>query len=350
MRRDESAADAAETQRRERGNARHARPAARTTRPRHNYDTPTISPAGPMAIRPAPHSRDETAVTSPEVENLPQVPREEDTRLIQEARPPHIEDDDGTPDGGGGATSPGPSRRQQRPGVGDDVAPSSRALKWQRRWRQPRGVKATTTTPPEAPTAEASASPASRLCAARSPYPSKTRQRGIERPFVYRRNDIVGTAARIDPFGYQPPPGRVPPPFTPPAAGAAPPANATGTVRPADQMEGDADDVPPAKRQRARRKAARRTMDRTIVTIADLPLNPLVSTLRDRIIATTGSSLSAGKPILSYNGKVLTNRNTIASYNLEEDDLLVLRFGYGCVAISLCLHYAACSVLLFPRL
>ncbi|KAH9026049.1 hypothetical protein EDB85DRAFT_2177150 [Lactarius pseudohatsudake] len=87
-------------------------------------------------------------------------------------------------------------------------------------------------------------------------------------------------------------------------------------------------------------------MDRTIVTIADLPLNPLVSTLRDRIIATTGSSLSAGKPILSYNGKVLTNRNTIASYNLEEDDLLVLRFGYGCVAISLCLHYASlfCSL------
>ena len=55
------------------------------------------------------------------------------------------------------------------------------------------------------------------------------------------------------PFGYQPPPGRVPPPFTPAGVAAPvapPPANATGTVRPADQMEGDADDVPPAKRQR----------------------------------------------------------------------------------------------------
>ena len=65
-------------------------------------------------------------------------------------------------------------------------------------------------------------------------------------------------------------------------------------------------------------------MDGTIVTIADLPLNLFVSTLRDRIIAATGSSLPAGKLILSYNGKMLTNRNTIANYNLEEDDLLVL--------------------------
>jgi splicing factor 3A subunit 1 len=52
------------------------------------------------------------------------------------------------------------------------------------------------------------------------------------------------------PFGYQPPPGRVPPQFTPTPAAAPPPANATGTVRAADQMEGDAEEVPPAKRQR----------------------------------------------------------------------------------------------------
>jgi len=65
-------------------------------------------------------------------------------------------------------------------------------------------------------------------------------------------------------------------------------------------------------------------LDGTIVTIPDLPLNLLVSTLRDRIIAVTGSALSAGKLILSYNSKMLTNRNTIASYNLEDEDLLVL--------------------------
>jgi hypothetical protein len=65
-------------------------------------------------------------------------------------------------------------------------------------------------------------------------------------------------------------------------------------------------------------------LDGTIVTIPDLPLNLLVSTLRDRIIAATSSALSAGRVILSYNGKMLTNRNTIASYNLEDEDLLVL--------------------------
>ena len=65
-------------------------------------------------------------------------------------------------------------------------------------------------------------------------------------------------------------------------------------------------------------------LDGTIVAIPELPLNLLVSTLRDRIIATTGSALSAGRLILSYNGKMLTNRNTIASYNLEDEDLLVM--------------------------
>jgi splicing factor 3A subunit 1 len=156
------------------------------------------------------------------------------------------------------------------------------------------------------------------------------------------------------PFGYQPPPGRVPPQFTPTPAAVPPPANATGTVRAADQMEGDAEEVPPAKRQRVAKLPGGQyypeqdwismhphpislqvqlpsnpsmpewKLDGTVVTIPDLPLNLLVSTLRDRIIAVTGSALSAGRLILSYNGKMLTNRNTIASYNLEEEDLLVL--------------------------
>jgi splicing factor 3A subunit 1 len=49
------------------------------------------------------------------------------------------------------------------------------------------------------------------------------------------------------PFGYQPPPPVRVPPFSAPAA---PPPNSAGTVRPADQMEGDVEDVPPTKRQR----------------------------------------------------------------------------------------------------
>jgi splicing factor 3A subunit 1 len=139
-------------------------------------------------------------------------------------------------------------------------------------------------------------------------------------------------------------------------------------------MEGDADDVPPTKRQRVAKlpggqyypeqdwinmHAVRlsllsmlgcmRTdcvreqhpislqvqlptdtskpelkMDGTIVSIPELPLNLLVSTLRERVITAMGSALSAGRLILSYNGKMLTNKNTIASYNLEDEDLLVL--------------------------
>ncbi|KAH9171495.1 Pre-mRNA splicing factor PRP21 like protein-domain-containing protein [Lactarius sanguifluus] len=134
------------------------------------------------------------------------------------------------------------------------------------------------------------------------------------------------------PFGYQPPPGR----------GAAPAANATGTVRPADQMEGDADDVPPAKRQRVAKLPGGQyypeqdwinmhahpislqvqlpsnestpewKMDGTIVTIADLAAEPV--------------GVDAAGPHHRNDGQLamLTNRNTIASYNLEEDDLLVL--------------------------
>ena len=49
------------------------------------------------------------------------------------------------------------------------------------------------------------------------------------------------------PFGYQPPPPARAPALTTPAA---PPPGLVGTVRPADQMEGDGDDVPPTKRQR----------------------------------------------------------------------------------------------------
>ena len=49
------------------------------------------------------------------------------------------------------------------------------------------------------------------------------------------------------PFGYQPPPpARVPALSAP----AVPPPGLVGTVRPADQMEGDGEDVPPTKRQR----------------------------------------------------------------------------------------------------
>ena len=65
-------------------------------------------------------------------------------------------------------------------------------------------------------------------------------------------------------------------------------------------------------------------LDGTTVTLKDLPLNLLISTLRDRILQQTGSTVSASRIRLSYAGKMLTNANTIASYNLEHEDTLVL--------------------------
>ena len=60
------------------------------------------------------------------------------------------------------------------------------------------------------------------------------------------------------------------------------------------------------------------------VLVPDLPLTLLVSTLRDRILQHTGSSISAGKIRISYEGRMLTNANTIASYNLEDEDTVTV--------------------------
>lgn len=59
------------------------------------------------------------------------------------------------------------------------------------------------------------------------------------------------------------------------------------------------------------------------VTIPDLPLTLLVSTLRDRILQHTESSVPASRIRLSYQGKMLTNKESIALSNLEDEDLLV---------------------------
>jgi splicing factor 3A subunit 1 len=65
-------------------------------------------------------------------------------------------------------------------------------------------------------------------------------------------------------------------------------------------------------------------LDGTVVMIPDLPLNLLVSTLRERFILHTQSAVPASRIRLSYAGKMLANANSIASYNLEDEDLLVL--------------------------
>ena len=65
-------------------------------------------------------------------------------------------------------------------------------------------------------------------------------------------------------------------------------------------------------------------MDGSVVSIPELPLNLLVSTLRERVLQHLGSSLSTSKVRFAYTGKMLANGNSIASYNLEDEDLLVL--------------------------
>jgi splicing factor 3A subunit 1 len=163
------------------------------------------------------------------------------------------------------------------------------------------------------------------------------------------------------PFGYQP----APPGSTSSPAGMHPSRIAAlaaggpigtlplaGTIRSADEME--ADGMPPAKRQKVAKLPGGQCypeadwinmhphpislqvqlpddpskpewkLDGSIVTIPDLPLNLLVSTLRDRILQHTRSSLPTSRMRLSYTGKMLTNAYSIASFNLEDEDLLVL--------------------------
>jgi len=156
------------------------------------------------------------------------------------------------------------------------------------------------------------------------------------------------------PFGYQPPAApMIHPSRMPPGMGGPPPQ--TGMVRSAEEMNGNGEEgMPPAKRQKVAKLPGGQyypeqdwismhphsislqiqlpndpskpefKLDGTVVTVPDLPLNLLVSTLRDRILQHTGSAVSASKIRLAYAGKILTNANTIASYNLEDEDLLVL--------------------------
>nr|GAT61226.1 predicted protein [Mycena chlorophos] len=159
------------------------------------------------------------------------------------------------------------------------------------------------------------------------------------------------------PFGFQPPSASQS--MHPTRAAALAAANdvlaaQAGQVRSAEEMEGASDDVPPAKRQRVAKLPNGQLyseqdwltshphpislqvqlpkddtkpewkLDGTVVTIPDLSLNLLVSTLRDRILLHTGSTVGVSRIRLSYQGKMLNNKETIASYNLEDEDLLVL--------------------------
>lgn len=65
-------------------------------------------------------------------------------------------------------------------------------------------------------------------------------------------------------------------------------------------------------------------MNGSVVTLPEIPVTFLVSTLRDHVARHIGSSVPLSRIMLSFNGKMLTNANTLASYNVEDEDLLVL--------------------------
>lgn len=183
-------------------------------------------------------------------------------------------------------------------------------------------------------------------------------------PLHYRGLDAA------QPFGFSPPPPSGTPGTAPnsrQAALAAANAQAqqvqAGMVRTADQMladnpnggvPGQDDMIPPAKRQRVAKlpggalypeqdwiamhphpislqvqlpndpSKPEWKLDGSVVLIPELPMTLLVSTLRDRIRLATGSALPASRMRISYMGKMLTNSSTIGSYNLEDEDMLVL--------------------------
>jgi splicing factor 3A subunit 1 len=172
-------------------------------------------------------------------------------------------------------------------------------------------------------------------------------------PLHYQGSDSV------QPFGFQPPPtGMHPARMAGMAAGAVGTPPQTGMVRNADEMDG-LEEQPQVKRQKIAKlpggalfpeadwvsmhpytislniqlpndpSKPEWMLDGKTVTISDLPLTLLVSTLRDRFIQATGSTLSASKIRISYMGKMLTNSSTIASYNLEDEEVVVLSVNAG---------------------
>ena len=60
------------------------------------------------------------------------------------------------------------------------------------------------------------------------------------------------------------------------------------------------------------------------INVPDIPLTLLVSSLRDRIISHVKANIPASRIRLSFRNKMLTNANTLASYNMDDDDLIVM--------------------------
>ncbi len=60
----------------------------------------------------------------------------------------------------------------------------------------------------------------------------------------------------------------------------------------------------------------------SIITVEDIPVNFLVSTLRERIKNIVDAPLPMSRIKLDYGTKTLSNASTLASVNLDEGDIV----------------------------
>ncbi|TXT07320.1 hypothetical protein VHUM_03490 [Vanrija humicola] len=65
-------------------------------------------------------------------------------------------------------------------------------------------------------------------------------------------------------------------------------------------------------------------LDGSIITVSDLPVNTLFSTLRERIKRTLDADLPISRLRIDYNGKVMSNGASLASVNLDDGDTVVM--------------------------
>ncbi|KAF9050687.1 hypothetical protein BDZ89DRAFT_940258 [Hymenopellis radicata] len=223
----------------------------------------------------------------------------------------------------------------------------------------PAAVPAPLTTLPPAP-ASLPAPPRAAASASNPSYNAATVSSGPQPASAYQPAPVMlpplhyqGIDA-AQPFGYQPPASVHPTRMAALAAANNSLQSVAGTVRSADEMEGVVDEIPPAKRQKISKIPGTQIyseddwiamhpapislkvqfpndtskpewkLDGSTATIPDLPLNLLVSTLRERITQHTGITVPVSRIRLSYAGKMLTNQSSIALYNIEDEDVLVL--------------------------
>lgn len=60
----------------------------------------------------------------------------------------------------------------------------------------------------------------------------------------------------------------------------------------------------------------------SIIDVEDLPMNFLISTLRDRIAKIIDAPLPIARMKIDFGPKTLSNASTLASVNLDEGDIL----------------------------